>query len=126
MRHLRGESPALRLRLRHHLCRRRIRDARLWLVFSGAQEAAVNESELARRAYALPAMFADRLDPADLSSVQGYAEAGEWGEEIDLLLACLTAASQLVTSAERQELLTLLEAMGLPAAPAEGLNGGNR
>ena len=36
--------------------------------------------------------FADRLDPADLAAVREYAEVGERGEEIGLLLACLRAA----------------------------------
>jgi hypothetical protein len=78
--------------------------------------------ELAERAYALPGRFADRLDPADLATVREYAEAGEWGEEIDLLLASLHAGRQLVTAAEREELVALLEAMGLPAEPAEQLS----
>ena len=58
----------------------------------------------------------------DLATVREYAEAGEWGEEIDLLLACLIAARRPVTAAEREELAALLEAMGLPAEPAEGLS----
>lgn len=81
----------------------------------------MDEYELAERAYALPATFADRLDPADLATVREYAEAGEWGEEIDLLLACLSAARRPLTAAERQELVALLEAMGLPTDPAEEL-----
>ena len=82
----------------------------------------MDEYELAERAYALPGRFADRLDPADLATVREYAEVGEWGEEIDLLLASLRAARQPVTAAERKELVTLLEAMGLPAEPAERLS----
>ena len=78
--------------------------------------------ELAKRAYALPSRFADRLDPADLATVREYAEVGEWGEEIDLLLAALSATRQPVTSAEREELVALLEAMGLPPEPAEQLS----
>jgi hypothetical protein len=54
--------------------------------------------------------------------VREYAEVGEWGEEIDLLLASLHAARQPVTAAEREELVALLEAMGLPAEPAEQLS----
>jgi hypothetical protein len=79
---------------------------------------AMDEYELAGRAYALPGTFADRLDPADLAAVREYAEAGEWGNEIGLLLACLSAARRPVTAAERGELAALLEAMGLPAVPA--------
>ena len=82
----------------------------------------MDEYELAERAYALPGRFADRLDPADLATVRQYAEVGEWGEEIDLLLASLRAARQPVTAAERKELVALLEAMGLPAEPAEQLS----
>jgi len=82
----------------------------------------MDEYELAERAYALPARFADRLDQADLATVHEYAEAGEWGEEIDLLLACLSAARRPVTAAEREELAALLEAMGMPTQPAEKLS----
>lgn len=82
----------------------------------------MDEYELAERAYALPGRFADRLDPADLATVREYAEAGEWGEEIDLLLACLSAAQRPVTAAERGELVALLEAMGMSAEPAEELS----
>ena len=82
----------------------------------------MDEYELAERAYALPARFADRLDQADLATVHEYAEAGEWGEEIDLKLACLSAGQRPVTAAERGELVTLLEAMGMPPEPAEQLS----
>ena len=50
------------------------------------------------------------------------AEVGEWGEEIDLLLACLSAAGRPVTAAERGELVALLEAMGMPTEPAKELS----
>jgi hypothetical protein len=84
----------------------------------------MDEHELAGRAYALPSRFADRLDPADLATVREYAEVGEWGEEIDLLLACLSAARRPVTAAERGELVALLEAMGMRTGPAEELSAG--
>jgi hypothetical protein len=45
----------------------------------------MDEYEIAERAHALPDRFADRLDPADLTTVREYAEVGEWSEEIDLL-----------------------------------------
>ena len=83
----------------------------------------MDEYELAERAYALPGRFADRLDPTDLATVREYAEAGECGEEIDLLLACLSTARRPVTAAERGELVALLDAMGMPAEPAEKLSG---
>lgn len=82
----------------------------------------MDEYELAERAYALPARFADRLEPTDLATVREYSEAGEWGEEIDLLLACLSTARRPVTAVEREELVTLLEAMGMSAEPAQALS----
>jgi hypothetical protein len=84
----------------------------------------MDEYELAQRAFALFGRFADRLDPAALADVRECAQAGEWGEEIDLLVACLRAARCPVTAAEREELVTLLEAMGMPAEPARELSGG--
>jgi hypothetical protein len=69
----------------------------------------MDEHELAVRAYALPGRFADRLDPAQLADVREYAQVGEWGEELDLLLACLRIARRPVTAAERAELVALLE-----------------
>ena len=45
-----------------------------------------------------------------------YAEVGEWGEEIDLLLACLKAGRLPVSAPERAELNALLHAMDLPDA----------
>ena len=62
----------------------------------------MDEHELALRAYALPVRFAGRLDPADLAVVREYAEVGEWGEEIDLLLACLRIARRPVTARNEQ------------------------
>jgi len=82
----------------------------------------MDDYELAERAHALPGRFADRLDPADLATVQEYAEAGEWGEEVDLLLACLSAARRTVTAAERAELVALLQAMGMSAIRADELS----
>jgi hypothetical protein len=86
----------------------------------------MDDYELAQRAHALPGRFADRLDAADLATVREYAEAGEWGEEIDLLLACLSAARQGVTAAERAELVALLQGMGMSAVPAEELSNDGR
>lgn len=82
----------------------------------------MDEYELAERAFALPARFADRLDPTDLATVREYAEAGEWGEEIDLLLAYLSTARRSVTAAERAELVALVEAMGMSSTTAQELS----
>jgi hypothetical protein len=82
----------------------------------------MDDYELAERAHALPDRFADRLEPADLATVREYAEVGEWGEEIDLLLASLRAAQRPVTAEERSELVALLEAMGMPTEPVDALS----
>ncbi len=77
----------------------------------------MDEHDLAQRAYALPDTFAGRLSPADLASVREYAEAGEWGEELDLLVAALSGTRQPVSMAERDELAALGDALGLPSEP---------
>ena len=82
----------------------------------------MDEYELAERAHALPDTFADRLEPSDLVTVRQYADVGEWGEEIDLLLATLSATRQQITMAERSDLLVLLKAMGLPTDPVQKLS----
>jgi len=82
----------------------------------------MDEYEIANRAYALADRFGSRLEPRDLATVREFADVGEWGEELDLLLACLHQAQQPVTAAERNELLELLNAMGMPTAPVTKLN----
>jgi hypothetical protein len=75
----------------------------------------MEDQELARRTYALPDRFADRLDPKDLANIREYASVGEWGEEVEELLACLQQGDRAITTAEREELQMLLEAMGKPS-----------
>jgi hypothetical protein len=77
----------------------------------------MDEHDLAQRAYALPDTFAGRLSPADLASAREFAEAGEWGEELDLLVAALSGTSQPVSVAERDELAALASAVGMPVEP---------
>jgi hypothetical protein len=74
----------------------------------------VNASELAERAPALPDRFSDRLDPKDLTSIRRIASGGEWTEEIDLLLACLQHDKITITTAEREELQAVLDAIKKP------------
>lgn len=73
----------------------------------------MDEHELAQRAYGLPDKFADRLTAADLASAREFAQVGEWGEELDLLVAALAAAHQSISPSERDELTALLSATGL-------------
>jgi hypothetical protein len=82
----------------------------------------VNDNEMMDRVNALPDRFAGRLDPTDLDDVREAAYAGEWGEAVDNLIAGLAQTGAAVTTAERDELRSLLGAMGLPTDLTEGLN----
>jgi len=78
--------------------------------------------EVARRASALPARFADRVPPDTLESIQLMDEGGEYGELTIELAASLAAQNTPVTAAERDELLALLEATDMPTDPIGKLN----
>jgi hypothetical protein len=82
----------------------------------------VDDNEMMDRVNALPDRFAGRLDPTDLDDVREAAYAGEWGEAVDNLIAGLAETRAVVTTAERDELRTLLQAMGLPTDLTDGLN----
>jgi hypothetical protein len=82
----------------------------------------VNDNEMMDRVNALPGRFADRLDPTDIDDVREAAHAGEWGEAVDVLISSLAETRAAVTTAERDELSTLLDVMGLPTELLNGLN----
>jgi hypothetical protein len=82
----------------------------------------MDRNEVARRASALPARFADRVPPDTLESIQLMDEGGEYGELTIELAASLAAHNAPVTAAERDELLALLEAMDMPTDPIGKLN----
>jgi hypothetical protein len=82
----------------------------------------VNDNEMMDRVNALPGRFAERLEPATLNQVRSAARAGEWGETADNLIAGLAETRAAVTTAERDELRSLLGAMGLPTDLTDGLN----
>ena len=82
----------------------------------------MNDNEMMDRVNALPGRYAGRLDPADLDDVREAAYAGEWGEAVDNLIASLAETQSPVTTAERDELRSLLDAMGLPTDLTDGLN----
>jgi hypothetical protein len=54
--------------------------------------------------------------------MQAMASGGEWQELVDVLVGSLNLTRAAVTSSERDELLTLLAAMGMPENPLDGLN----
>jgi hypothetical protein len=82
----------------------------------------MDKYEVAQRASALPARFAERIPPRTLESIELMEEGGEYEELTIELAASLAAHNTPVTAAERDELLALLEAMDMPTDPIEKLN----
>jgi hypothetical protein len=82
----------------------------------------VDDNEMMDRVNALPDRFAGRLERATFNQVRSAARAGEWGEAVDNLIAGLAETRAVMTTAERDELRTLLQAMGLPTDLTDGLN----
>ncbi len=82
----------------------------------------MNESEVAEQVQALPARYAGRVRPNDLYAMQAMAGGGEWQELVDVLVSSLDLTRAAVTSSERDELRSLLAAMGMPEDPLDGLN----
>jgi hypothetical protein len=82
----------------------------------------MDEHEIARRASTLPDRFADRISPHTLEIIELMNGGGEYGELTIELAASLAAHNTPVTAAERDELLALLEAMGMPTDPIDKLN----
>src|SRR5580700_5085810 len=82
----------------------------------------MDESEIARRASSLPQRFADRIPARTREIIELMEGGGEYGELTIELAASLAAHHVPVTAAERDELLGLLEAMGMPTDPIGRLN----
>ena len=84
----------------------------------------MDENEIARRASGLPRRFADRIPAPTREIIELMEGGGEYGELTIELAASLAAHHVPVTAAERDELLGLLEAMGMPTDPIGRLNVG--
>lgn len=82
----------------------------------------MDENEIARRASSLPRRFADRIPARTREIIELMEGGGEYGELTIELTASLAAHHVAVTAAERDELLALLEAMGMPTEPIGRLN----
>jgi hypothetical protein len=82
----------------------------------------VTEDEIIEKAEALPDRFADRVTESTLWSIKRMRGGGEYGELTIELAAALAAHQVPVTAAERDELLALLEAMGMPTDPIAKLS----
>ena len=79
------------------------------------------EAQLARTMQHLPSRFSDRLDADDTDALRAMAEAGEWAEEAELLVAILAANQQPMTHHEREDLRELLDQMELPSHQLDNL-----
>jgi hypothetical protein len=82
----------------------------------------MDENEIARRASSLPQRFADRIPARTREIIQLMEGGGEYGELTIELAASLAAHHVPITAAERDELLGLLEATGMPTDPIGRLN----
>ncbi len=82
----------------------------------------MTEDEIISQAETLPDRFAGRVDENTLRSIKAMRGGGEYGELTIELAASLAAHHTPVTAAERDELLALLQAMGMPTDPIERLN----
>ncbi len=82
----------------------------------------MTEDEIISRAEALPDRFANRVGENTLWSIKRMRGGGEYGELTIELAASLAAHHTPVTAAERDELLALLQAMGMPTDPIGRLN----
>jgi hypothetical protein len=74
----------------------------------------MTEDEIIQKAEALPDRFAGRLTNSVLWSIERMRDGGEYGEMTAELAASMAKHQAPVTAAERDELLELLEAMGIP------------
>lgn len=89
-----------------------------------SEVAAVEFIEFTRRADDLIARLAARIDQRQGSFVRRAAEAGEWREAFDNLIATLVKDHVPVTSAENSGLRALLAFMEWPDSRLEGLRVG--
>lgn len=82
-----------------------------------------NEAELATVTKRLPEMFAGRVRAVDFDGLRSMADAGEWGELLDLLVAALRVTNAAITAEERDLLRGVLAGWGLPTDPVDDLAG---
>ena len=81
----------------------------------------MNAHEIARRASALPARFADRVPEDTLKGLRLMEEGGEYGELTVELAATLAQTRAVVSRGEQRELRELLAATDMPAGLADQL-----
>lgn len=81
------------------------------------------EATVLTRLKALPDPFADRLHGQARHNIRTAAWAREWDKALQMLLAGLAESNAPVSPAEREELTTLLSAIGQPDVSVAALSG---
>src|SRR3954471_13905177 len=61
----------------------------------------------------LPSQYADRLAPRPVQRITAAAAAGQWEDAVEALINALGSASVPITAAERDQLRTVADALGL-------------
>ena len=82
----------------------------------------MNEAELAGLTAELPERFAGRVSDSSLRNLQSYADAGEWDELLDLLVAALKSTGAHLSRKELEELRRIFTEWRLPTDELAGLN----
>jgi hypothetical protein len=85
----------------------------------------MSDLELRRSAKELPDIFADRVSAATLRNLRSLAGAGEWDEELDLLVAGLKETGAWVSREELDRLRTLFTGWKIPTDILDDLNVGD-
>jgi hypothetical protein len=87
-----------------------------------SEKVKLEQREVARAVRCLPGRFTDRLPERTLQRISIAASGGQWERVMADLIASLRAHNQPVTPAERDELQTVLEALGLPTGALRDLH----
>ena len=88
---------------------------------SGATRTRHEQRELADMMRRLPGRFADRLPARALERIVSAAAVGQWENAVDELIIALHARAETITSAERDELHTVLDALNMPGEHLDAL-----
>ncbi|MGH3392459.1 MAG: hypothetical protein ACRDOO_26625, partial [Actinomadura sp.] len=69
----------------------------------------------------LPSRYGDRLTTRTLERIMDAAAAGRWEKAVDQLITALCIHGEPISATERDELGTLVEALGMPSRRIETL-----
>jgi len=81
----------------------------------------MGHGELVQAMRHLPGRFADRLGTRTLNRVTSACAAGQWEKAVQVLITALRARAEPITTAERDQLSALLEALRMPGERVDKL-----